>query len=256
MFEAILLFGAGLVAGILNSLAGGGSFIAFPALLAAGVPPVLANATNTFAALPGYLSGAIGFWPHIRPELHRLPGYIAATAIGALIGAELLLHISNEQFKVTLPWLMALAVLLFAFGARLNAAVRQWTTGHRQAGLAGAAVLFALLILVNIYGGFFNGGLGIILLAFLALAGLTNIHAMNGLKLLLSAVVAIIATGRFALGGSIAWVEGLYVFAGTLIGGFVAARLARHVPVGALRIGIIIYGSGLTAWFFYAAYWA
>ncbi|MCB1517849.1 MAG: sulfite exporter TauE/SafE family protein [Hyphomicrobiaceae bacterium] len=256
MLEALLLFGAGVLAGVLNALAGGGSFIAFPALLAAGIPPVAANATNTFAALPGYVSGAAGFWRHFRPELNRLPGYIAATVIGALLGAELLLHISNDQFNLTLPWLMALAVVLFAFGAQINALVRRVASSHRRAGLAGAVALFVLLVLVNIYGGFFNGGLGIILLAFLALAGLTEIHAMNGLKLLLSAVVAAIATVRFALGGSIAWIAGSYVFAGTLVGGFVAARIAQYIPVRVLRIAIIIYGTGLTLWFFYAAYWA
>lgn len=256
MLEMILLFGAGLLAGVINSLAGGGSFIALPALLLAGVPPVMANATTTFSALPGYVSGAIGFWPHIVKENKRLPAFIIATVIGAIIGAELLLRVSNDQFTQTLPWLMGLAVLLFASGGRINGFFAQRSDGSKKLGLVAAFVLFGLLVLVNIYGGFFNGGLGIILLAFFALAGMTNIHAMNGLKLFLSAFLALIASIRFGFGGSIAWTQGLFVFAGTLIGGFFAARLAPFIPTHILRVAIIVYGIILTGLFFWKAYFA
>lgn len=252
--EMVLLFGAGLIAGAINSLAGGGSFIAFPALLLAGVPPVLANATNTFAALPGYVAGAIGYWRDIKQHRSRLLAYAFAALIGGLAGAELLLHLDDEAFSAAVPWLMLVAVLLFIFGQNINQWAAARTAQMSGADRAGAIALWLLLVLICLYGGFFNAGLGIVLLAFFALAGLTDIHAMNGLKLMVSSIVAAIAVVRFALGGAIAWYEGGLVFAGTLIGGYLAARIAHFVPRTGLRWAIIIYGAALTAVFFWQAY--
>ncbi len=252
--EVILLFGAGLIAGAINSLAGGGSFIAFPALLLAGVPPVLANATNTFAALPGYVTGAIGYWSDLKAHKGALLRYGVAALIGGLLGAELLLHLDDEVFSAAVPWLILIAVALFAFGQQINQWAAARTASMSGAARLGAILLWLLLVAICIYGGFFNAGLGIVLLAFFALAGLTDIHAMNGLKLAVSSVVAAIAVVRFALGGAIAWYEGSLVFAGTLIGGYLAARIAHAVPRQALRMAIIVYGVVLTAVFFWRAY--
>ncbi len=253
----MLLFGAGLVAGAINSLAGGGSFIAFPALLLAGVPPVMANATNTFAAWPGYISGTFGYWAHMRSVRALLLPYVGASLLGGYLGAELLLQVDDRQFSLVVPWLMALAVFLFALGPRISAHMAaRAAPGTPSRGRAGAIVAAMLLVLtlICLYGGFFNAGLGIILLAFLALSGLRDIHAMNGVKLLLSAMVASVAIVRFAVSGSIAWGEGALVFAGTLVGGFVAARLATRIPDRLLRNAIVIYGIALTLVFFWRAY--
>ncbi len=252
--EILLLFGAGLVAGALNSLAGGGSFIAFPALLLAGVPPVLANATNTFAAWPGYVSGAVGYWPHIWQNRRLLLPYSIAALIGGYLGAELLLRVSDAQFSVVIPWLMGLAVIMFSFGGRFSRWLARHNRGGEKAAMAARIGLLALLAMISLYGGFFNAGLGIILLAFFALAGLKNIHAMNGIKLWLSVIVASVAIIRFALEGSIAWYEGSLVFTGSLIGGYVAARLAHLIPTKILRFAIIVYGIVLTLVFFWQAY--
>lgn len=249
-----MLFAAGLLGGAINSLAGGGSFIVFPALLLAGVPPIVANATNTFASLPGYASGAIGFWKDILQYRAKLIPYSIAAIIGGYLGAELLLQVSDAQFSIVIPWLIGIAVILFAFGGRFNKWVSACAVGRRQMALLGAAGMFILLVLVNLYGGFFNGGHGIILLAFFALAGLTNIHAMNGLKLLLSVIVASIAVTRFAFAGSIAWYEGSFAFAGTLIGGYAAARMAHLIPTHVIRAGVVSYGIVLTGIFFWKAY--
>ncbi len=254
MLEILFLFGAGLIAGAVNSLAGGGSFIAFPALLLAGVPPVLANATNTFAAWPGYVSGAIGYWSQIMENRHRLVPFLLAAFAGGFLGAELLLRVNDEQFSVVVPWLMGLAVIMFAYGGRLSQWIARRNAGRKSGARIAAIALWFLLTLICLYGGFFNAGLGIILLAFFALAGFANIHAMNGVKLLLSATVALVAVVRFAVSGSIAWYEGSFVFAGTLVGGFIAARLARFIPTPVLRTGIIIYGVFLTLVFFWRAY--
>lgn len=253
MTELLLLL-AGLVGGALNSLAGGGSFVVFPALLAAGVPPVLANATNTFAALPGYVSGVAGFWKDVVKHRDKLVQYSIISVVFGYAGAELLLHVSDEQFSLVVPWLMAFAVILFAAGGRIS----QWAAARSGGGSglrrAGAALLFLLLAGVCIYGGFFNAGLGILLLAFLALAGFTDIHAMNGLKLWISSLVAVVAVLRFAASGDIAWFQGLFALVGVTIGGYAAARLAHRIPAQAIRVLVMIYGIGLTAWFFYTTY--
>jgi uncharacterized membrane protein YfcA len=250
----ILLFFAGLLAGAVNSLAGGGSFIAFPALLFAGVPPVMANASNTFAAMPGYVSGAVGYWPAIRPHRHRLIGYTIVATVFGYLGAELLLVVSDAQFALVVPWLMLFAVVLFAFGNRFNAAMRRLGGERRGARVFGLIALWGLLGLVCLYGGFFNAGLGILLLAFLATAGMDDIHAMNGLKLWISSVVAVIAVARFALDGAIDWYHGTITLAGVVIGGYTAARLAMLIPTRIIRLGVIVYGALMTAYFFYAAY--
>ncbi len=253
--DIALLFAAGFIGGILNSLAGGGSFIVFPALLLAGVPPVIANATNTFAALPGYISGAFGYRRDILRYRTKLIPYALAALIGGFFGADLLLRVDDAQFSLVVPWLMGLAVLLFAFGGQISRWFAVRSSGTVRNARIGAVLLLGLLALICFYGGFFNAGLGIILLAFFALAGFgDDIHAMNGIKLLISVIVAAIAVSRFAISGSIAWFEGTIAFIGTLTGGYLAARLAHFIPTAMLRISIIVYGSVLTAVFFWQAY--
>lgn len=249
-----MLICAGIIAGAINALAGGGSFILFPALLWAGVPPVMANASNTYASLPGYVSGAFGY----RKDLMRLKGklliYSSIALVGGWLGAELLLRVSDALFSQLVPWLMAVAVLLFAFGAQVNAFFSALGKPSKRGAIVGGALLLLVLFLVCLYGGFFNAGLGILLLAFLALAGVNDLHAMNGMKLWMSALVAIVAVVRLALSGSIAWYEGSLAFVGTLIGGYLAARLAHHIPTSFIRGGIIIFGLVLTVLFFKQAY--
>lgn len=252
--EIVFLLGIGLLAGAINTLAGGGSFIVFPALLLVGVPPVMANATNTFAALPGYLSGAYGFRRDIWAYRKWIPVYTIVALIGGYLGAVLLLAVDDRQFSIIVPWLMGVAVFLFAFGGRINAWVAACAGATSRMAFLGTLGLLVILALVCLYGGFFNAGLGIILLAFFALAGMSDIHAMNGLKLLVSSVVAAIAVVRFALSDSIAWYEGIFVFTGTSIGGYTAARLAHRIPTQVIRWAVIIYGTVLTAMFFWQAY--
>lgn len=254
MFEIVFLLCIGFLGGVMNTLAGGGSFIVFPALLFVGVPPVMANATNTFSALPGYVSGALGFRQAIWGHRKVIVPYVIIALIGGYLGAELLLRVDDSQFSNLVPWLMAVAVLLFAFGGKINNWIGTRTAAMRNMALAGTAGLSLILLLVCFYGGFFNAGLGIILLAFFALSGMRDIHAMNGLKLMISAVVASIAVVRFSVSGTIAWYEGTLVFVGTLIGGYLAARLAHHIPTIVLRWAIIVFGICLTLVFFWQAY--
>jgi uncharacterized membrane protein YfcA len=250
----LLLLIAGFIAGTINSLAGGGSFIAFPALLFAGVPPVLANASNTYAALPGYISGFVGYWPSVRAERSRLLVYAIVALIFGYLGAELLLRVSDDQFQSIVPVLIGFGVVLFAFGDRIN----KWVASRAKAAggskTAGSIALLAVLAAVCFYGGFFNAGFGILLLAFLALAGLTDIHAMNGLKLWISSVASSVAVLRFILAGSIDWYFGTITLVGVVIGGYTAARLAPLIPQRVLRISIIVYGVVLTGYFAWLAW--
>jgi|SRR5215217_209045 len=250
----LLLLVAGLLGGAVNSLAGGGSFIVFPALLFAGVPPVLANASNTYAALPGYVSGAVGYWPSIKAHKDKLVVYGLIAAVFGYVGAELLLVVSDEQFSKVVPWLMAFAVALFVFGNQINVALRARGGGRTGMKALGTVLILGLLAAVSVYGGFFNAGLGILLLAFLAMAGMSDMHAMNGLKLFISSTIALVAVVRFVFNGSIDWYHGSIALVGVTIGGYVAARLAKHIPTQWIRWGVIVYGIAMTGYFFWSAY--
>lgn len=254
MIEALFLLVAGLLGGAVNSLAGGGSFIVFPALLFVGVPPVIANASNTYAALPGYASGAVGYWHAMAKYKDRLVLYGVMAAVFGYIGAELLLVVTDEQFSLVVPWLMLFAVLLFAFGNQINAFVAARGGGSRGMKAVGTVLLMVFLAAVCVYGGFFNAGLGILLLAFLATAGMSDIHAMNGLKLYVSAIVALVAVARFAFNGSIDWFHGSIALAGVVVGGYLAAKNAHLIPARWIRLGVIIYGVFMTGYFFWGAY--
>jgi len=252
--DLLILFVSGLFAGALNTLAGGGSFVIFPALMFVGVPPIMANATNTFACLPGYGSGAIGFWSDIQKHRDKLLQYSVISLIAGYLGAEALLVVSDAQFSSFVPWLMAFAVVAFAFGSRLNDWLTQRASIKGETSRFTVPLLAGLLALICFYGGFFNAGLGIILLAYFAVAGLKDLNEMNGLKLYISFLVSITAVIRFAFGGNIAWLEGFAALVGATLGGYIAARLAYLIPNNVLRIAVLIYAIGLTVYFFYKQY--
>ena len=249
-----MLFAAGLIGGVLNAVAGGGSFVTFPALLLVGVPPVSANATNTFASCSGYLSGAYAFRHDLAAHRAQLPRYVFVSLLGGIAGAWLLLQTPEALFRDAIPWLMLLATVLFITGGRMNHAFKRYAAGHRHASTVGRLLLLLMLLGVCLYGGFFNAGLGIIILSYLSLAGYTDIHAMNGLKLLVSSVVSLVAIALFVYDGVIAWYEGSLVLLGTLLGGFAAARYSRRLPQGPVRAVVVIASVIITAYFFYDIY--
>lgn len=245
MHELILLFLAGLGGGVLNAVAGGGTFITFPAMVAIGVPEVMANASTTVAALPGYLAAAVGFRRDVltieRPQLLRLTFWMM---VGGAVGAGLLLVSSNAAFRILVPFLLLAATLIFLNGPKLR---------ERAAGLRSAVVPFGLatLLPVAVYGGYFNGGLGIILLALFAMWGMTDLHQMNGLKSWLSFALATIASVVFIAGGQIAWGPTLAMSVGTITGGYLGAPVSRLIPLIWLRRLIAVVGFGMTAVFFW-----
>ena len=253
-FELPLRIFAGLLGGMLNSIAGGGTFITFPALLFSGVPPISANATNTFASCSGYISGAYAFRKELRAHIKELPKYILVSVLGGIAGAWLLLHTPESLFREAIPWLLLFATILFIFGSQLHDKFRRLASLHRHASSIGSMLLLLMLAGVCIYGGFFNAGLGIIALSYFALAGYQDINAMNGLKLLISSSVSLTAVALFIYEGVIAWGEGALVFLGALVGGYVAAHISRQVPQPYVRAFVIVVGVGMTAYFFADVY--
>jgi hypothetical protein len=252
--ELLFLFFAGFFGGVINSIAGGGSFITFPALLFVGVPPVSANATNTFASCAGYLSGSFAFRHELITFKKQLPRIILISLIGGITGAWLLLQTPESVFREAIPWLLLFATLVFMFGGKLNNALKHAGANHRHASSIGKLLLMLMLIGVCIYGGFFNAGLGIVILSYLALAGYTDINAMNGLKLLVSSAVSLIAIALFIYDGTIAWYEGSTVLLGTLAGGYYAAHYSRQLPQRYVRSFVIVASAGITLYFFFDIY--
>jgi uncharacterized membrane protein YfcA len=245
MFDYILITLAAFGAGVLNTIAGGGTFLTFPALVFIGVPPVIANATSGIAVFPGYLSGALGFKKELevfdRKQLIRLS---VITILGGLVGSLLLLVSSNEAFSIVVPFLLFGATLTFLFGEQ----IRNWAESKsRSVTPFGAMGLF----LVSIYGGYFNGGLGIILLALFALWAMQDIHEMNGLKNGLSFVLSAISVAVFAIGGLIEWHYAIVMMVAATIGGYAGAPIARALPKKAVRTLIAIVGFSMSAIFFW-----
>lgn len=254
LFEWLFLFVAGFFGGVLNSIAGGGSFITFPALLLLGVPPISANATNTFASCSGYISGAYAFREDLRVHKNELPGFLLISLLGGIAGAWLLLRTPESLFRGAIPWLLLFATLLFVFGGQLNIALRQIASRHRHASFIGSSLSMLMLLGVCLYGGFFNAGLGIIILSYLALAGYTNINAMNGLKLLISSSASLAAITLFIYDDVIAWSEGIIMLLGAVAGGYGAAYISRQVPQVHVRAFVTVASTSITIYFFYDAY--
>ena len=243
--ETILLIAAAFGAGILNTVAGGGTFLTFPALVFTGMPPVMANATSTVAVFPGYLGGAFGFRSELAGfDRRRLLRLVVITLVGGLVGSSLLLVSSNEAFSMVVPFLLLGATLAFLFGDK----VRQWAAAKaRDVSSEGALGLFG----VALYGGYFNGGLGIVLLALFSLWGMTDLNRMNALKSGLSFLLSAISVAVFAVAGLVAWPQALIMMLAATAGGYAGAPLARALPKPVVRGVIATVGFGMSAIFFW-----
>lgn len=245
MLDFALLFIAGIIAGIMNAVAGGGTFISFPALVFIGVPPVIANATATVAALPGYLTATFGFRREITAATDLpLMKLTIWTLVGGAVGSGLLLVSSNRAFSLLVPFLLLLATIAFYW----SGPVRRFASRWRQ---AVAPFSLGTLLPVAIYGGYFNGGLGIVLLALFTMWGMTDLHQMNGLKSWLSFALSVIAFAIFAFAGKIVWGAAAIMSVGTIIGGLAGPAIARRISVPVLRLLIAVVGFGMSAIFFW-----
>ena len=250
--HAIFLFLASIVGGALNAVAGGGSFVAFPALLFTGVPPIPANATNTLALWTGAAASGGAYRNRLNVPMRVLLPLMVTSVIGGIAGAVLLLRTPAHAFLRVLPWLMLGATLLFIFGKKL-AGRRASSVGHdaTTAAIVGASI-FELVVAV--YGGYFGGGLGIVNLAMLAAVGMTDIHAMNALKSILGTAINGIAALVFVVKGAIYWPQAIVMIAGALVGGYFGAHCAQKLPQAWVRSFVILVGTGMTVYFFVKAY--
>jgi uncharacterized protein len=232
-----LLGGAAFGAGAVNAVAGGGSLISFPALLAVGYPSVAANVTNMIAVTPGYASGSTAYRAELRGQGARIRDLGLTTAIGTGMGTAILLVAPGGAFDAVVPFLVLLACALLAVQPALARAVARRDLGRRG--------LHAAIFAAAIYGGYFGAGLGIMLLAVLGAFLAEDLQRLNALKGLLSLVVALVAGALVALLGPVAWGPALLMAAANVAGGWLGARFARRLPAPVLRWGIVAFGVGV-----------
>jgi uncharacterized membrane protein YfcA len=245
----LLLVVAAFAAGVLNAVAGGGSFLTFPALVFTGVPPIVANATSALAVSPGYAGSTLGFKTELQAlPRRRLQREMGISALGGVLGALLLLVTPASVFLGLVPALLLFATVLFAIGPRLAARSAQGAetsdSPWREPGL----------LVVAIYGGYFNGGLGILLMALYTLTGEGRIHTVNALKNLNSLVLSLLSVVAFVVAGVIAWPQGLAMMVAATAGGFWGARWSKRLPVLWVRRGVIATGLVMSAVFFVRAF--
>lgn len=241
----LVLLLAAFAAGVLNAIAGGGSFLTFPALVYAGVPPIPANATSAVAVFPGYIGSVLGFRPELQAMSRRTLMLLTAISLaGGLIGALLLLMTPAKVFSFLVPWLLLFATAVFAFGPGLVKKLAGADTDHPAARTVGA-------LAVSIYGGYFNGGLGIMLMALFAATGWHQTNLMNAMKNWLSTVLSAISVAAFAAAGVVQWREALIMALAATVGGYVGARWSRRLPAPVVRGIVIVVGLAMAA-----AFWA
>jgi hypothetical protein len=237
------------VAGALNSVAGGGSFLTFPMLLFVGVPPVMANATSTVGLWPASVSSGLAYRREFRairsPVLLSLAG---TSFVGGLLGAVLLLRTSDATFVRLVPYLLLAATLLFTAGPHFTA----WLRASRKPNETPVpiGIVVALEIVIAIYGGYFGGGVSILLLAALSLLGMTKIHEMNAAKVMLGAIINGISVVAFVIAGAVEWTAAATMALGAVAGGYFGAAFARKLAPPHVRRFVLMVAWAMTAIFF------
>lgn len=252
LHNAIFLFFAGALGGAINAVAGGGSFVAFPALMFTGVPPVSANATNTLALWVGVTASGGAYRNRLSISRRVMIPLIVTSVIGGLAGAFLLIKTPAQTFLRVMPWLMLGATLLFAFGKHLTGRIAAGISSDASQGAIAGASVFELIVAV--YGGYFGGGIGIMNLAMLAAMGMTDIHDMNALKVVLGGVINGVATVTFVITGAIVWPQAIVMTIGAILGGYFAAHYAQKLPQSWIRAFVILVGAAMTVYFFVLGY--
>lgn len=248
--SAALLVLAATAGGAMNAVAGGGSFLTFPSLLFAGVPAIPANATSSVALWPGSLASAWGYREDLGHEARVLRWFGAASLVGGLAGALLLLLTPEVTFRALVPWLLLGATAIFAFGPLLARRLRDAGGLSHRVTTRALLVLALVQLLVAVYGGYFGGGIGILMLAAFAAMGMEDIHAMNGLKAVLALLINGVAVAAFLVAGVVRWPEALLMVAGAVLGGYLGARGAKKVDPKWVRAFVIAVGLLLSAYFF------
>lgn len=249
MNNFLLLGGAGLLAGIMNALAGGGSFVTLPALIAAGVPSVQANASSTVALVPG---GAVSAWAYreglgpVGPA--SLRSLIAVTLLGGVSGALLLLWTPSRVFDFLLPWLLLTATLVLTFGRKLGEALRRrWHIGP--------AKVLPIQFMLGIYGGYFGGAVGIMMMAVWGLLDSRELKSLNAPRTLLVTLANSLAALTFIIAGAIRWPETLVMLVASAVGGYGGAQIGKRAPSHIVRGCTLFLTACITLAFFVKTYW-
>lgn len=249
--QATLLSVAAAVGGALNAVAGGGSFFTFPSLVFVGVAPIPANATSTLALWPGSVASAIAYRRDLATEKQHLRWFAAMSVLGGVAGALLLVFTPSDAFEKLVPFLLLIATVLFAVGPRLTARLRGGEGAQHPLSFRSAVVV---QLVISIYGGYFGGGMGMMMLAAYALMGMEDIHKMNGLKTVLAVGINAAALVTFVLSGTIVWSHGLLMTAGAVVGGYGGVALAKKVRQQYVRAFIVLSGLALSVVFFQRAF--
>lgn len=239
--DIVLLCGAGLAGGIVNSIAGGGSLLVFPALVATGLGTVAANVTNSVALWPGYVGTLFGLGSLVNTQARRARGLAPAACIGAAAGCALLLSTPARAFNVIVPFLVIGASLLVAAQPAITRRISSEHESHPR-------VLVIAVGISAVYGGYFGGGLGVILLAVIGLTLFQPLRETNALKSIVSLIVATVSLVAFAIFGPVHWTEVAITAPTALIGGVLGGRLAAVVNERALRVAIVAFGLGVGVW--------
>jgi uncharacterized protein len=244
--ETLVIVGAAVLAGAINSVAGGGTLISFPALLWIGRNPIVANATNCVALWPASFAGMVGF----RRELATIRRWLLLLTIPSLVGASfgawLLLRTPAQTFERIVPVLILSATLLLAAQEFITRRLGVLARAHEHPTIGWVTFVFVFQLIVGVYGGYFGAGMGILMLAALGLIGLTDMHQMNGLKNLLSICINGVAAIYFAIAGAVNWRDGIIMACGAIFGGYFGARIARKLGRKFVRGFVVAIGLIMT----------
>jgi uncharacterized membrane protein YfcA len=243
------LVGSSVAAGAINSVAGGGTLLSFPAAMASGMPAVIANATNAVAMTPGSLAAAWGYRRFLGEKARLAAWLLLPAAIGATLGAIILRHTRPSLFEAIVPWLIlgaTLVILLQQLGLTRGTRASSQPPAHESRRLA---LIMFFQLLVGVYAGYFGGAMGIIMLAYLSLLGGMEIHQMNAIKNLLAALMNGVASVYFIACGMVDFRGALLMTVGAIAGGFIGARIARRVQPRVVRWAVIVIGLSLAAAF-------
>ena len=251
----LLVVIAAAIGGAINSIAGGGTLVTFPALVGLGIPAIVANATSTVALWPGALGSMFGYRQELAGARDWAIRFAAPSLVGGFVGAMLLLRTPGERFDQIVPWLVLGATLLFLVQRPLMATLRMRSKTAtvidadpttRPPGTALLLFQFA----VAVYGGYFGAGIGILMLAALGFMGFTNIHRMNGLKNWGGLCMNVVAAATFAVSGLVNWPVAIAMAVGATVGGYAGSRMAQRVPQLWVRRAVIVIGFAAAAWLF------
>ncbi|GAA4920520.1 hypothetical protein LX16_4691 [Stackebrandtia albiflava] len=240
--STVLLVAAGLTAGAVNALAGGGSLITYPALLGTGLPPVSANVTNSLSVFPGYVAAAFGSRADLSGQRRRTLTLFPTAILGALGGTALLLFTPAAAFEAIVPFLVIMAALLLALQKRIRTLVGQ---PHDMSSRRRTVLLHVLTGVGSLYGGYFGAALGVMLVAGLALVLPDSLARVSAVKNALSAVVGLVTVLVYGLIAPVVWTAVLVLAPATVVGGFLGSKLARRLPQNVLRAFIVCYGLGV-----------